>query len=143
MDWRIIYENPNGVAAVVIPSGEASLEEVIAKAVPPGTPYDVVSVEDIPSDRFFRSAWVINDGSIEHDLDKCKEIGHAIRRENRAKDFEPLDQIITKQLPDTDLNLVEEKRQEIRDYYAAMQVKIDSAITPEEIKQALQPTQNS
>lgn len=52
----IAYPTPNGIA-IITPTGELSLEETAAKDVPAGTPYRIVSVADIPSDRTFRAAW--------------------------------------------------------------------------------------
>lgn len=57
MDKRIIYPTDDGGVAVIIPSGELSIEEVAAKDVPAGKPYKIVDVSDIPSDRTFRNAW--------------------------------------------------------------------------------------
>lgn len=57
MNQRIIYPNDNGSVSIVIPTGEASIEEVIAKSVPEGKPYKIVDVSEIPSDRTFRNAW--------------------------------------------------------------------------------------
>ena len=57
MNQRIIYPNDEGGVAIVIPSGEVSIEEVIASVVPAGKPYKVVDVSDIPTDRTFRDAW--------------------------------------------------------------------------------------
>lgn len=57
MNERIIYPNDNGGVSVVIPSGEESIDVVIAKSVPEGKPYKVVDVSEIPSDRTFRDAW--------------------------------------------------------------------------------------
>lgn len=57
MNQRIIYPNDEGGVAIVIPSGETSIEEVIAKSVPAGKPYKIVDVADIPTDRTFRNAW--------------------------------------------------------------------------------------
>jgi hypothetical protein len=58
MDQRIIYPTDNGVA-VIIPAIECgmTIEEIAAKDVPQGTPYKIVDVADIPSDRTFRNAW--------------------------------------------------------------------------------------
>lgn len=70
-------------------------------------------------------------------LDKAKAIGHDIRREERAKEFAPLDEQIMKQLPNTDVAAVEAERQAIREKYALIQQQIDSASTPEQIKEAL------
>lgn len=57
MDKRIIYPSDDGGVAVIIPSGELSIEEVAAKDVPAGKPYKIVDVSDIPTDRTFRNAW--------------------------------------------------------------------------------------
>lgn len=56
-DLRIIYPTDDGGVAVIIPSGELPIEEVAKKDVPAGKPYQIVSVDGIPSDRSFRNAW--------------------------------------------------------------------------------------
>jgi hypothetical protein len=70
-------------------------------------------------------------------IDKAKAIGHAIRRQKRAEEFAPHDEVITKQIPGVDPAEVEAARQAIRDKYASVQDAIDVALTPEEIKEAL------
>ena len=67
-------------------------------------------------------------------LDKAKAIGHEIRREERAKEFAPLD--IQATIP-AKAEEAEAARQVIRDKYAVIQQDIDAATTPEEIKAAL------
>ena len=67
-------------------------------------------------------------------MDKAKSIGHDIRREERAKEFAPLD--IKATIP-TEAAAAEAARQEIRDKYAAIQSEIDAAQTPDQIKAAL------
>lgn len=67
-------------------------------------------------------------------LDKAKTISHTKRREKRAEEFEPLDNIIMKQIPGTDIVAVEAQRQEIRDKYAQIQINIDTATDPEQLK---------
>lgn len=71
-------------------------------------------------------------------LDKAKNIGHDIRREKRAEEFKPFDEVIMKQIPGKDFTEAEAARQVIRDKYAVIQQQIDSATTPEEIKTALE-----
>ena len=134
---RIIYTNNDGGISVVIPTGELSIEEVAAKDVPEGVSYEIVEDDVIPSDRTFRAAWVMGDCCIDHDLDKCKEIGHGERRTKRSKEFAPHDDIIAKQIPGNDAAAAEAARQAIRDKYADIQDAIDAADTPEEIKDAL------
>jgi len=61
MNERIIYKHESGVA-VIIPTGELSVEETAKKDVPgSGTPYWIVDVSDIPSDRTFRESWELDD----------------------------------------------------------------------------------
>jgi hypothetical protein len=96
---RIIFQNESGGVSVIVPTGSV---ELALKDVPEGVPYEIVSTDDIPSDRYFRNAWVIGNGCIEHDLDQCRDIGHDIRRTMRSEEFQPFDEIIAKQIPGTD-----------------------------------------
>lgn len=134
---RIIFQNESGGVSVVIPSGELPIEDVAKKDVPAGIPYEIVNVDDIPSDRFFRNAWKANGKRIEVDLPKAKTIAHDIRRQKRDEEFKPHDDLIIKQIPGTDVAAVEAQRQRIRDKYAQIQVAIDAATTAEAIKAAL------
>jgi len=70
-------------------------------------------------------------------LDKAKAIGHDKRREMRAEEFKPYDEVIMKQIPGNDAVEAEAKRQEIRDKYNIIQDQIEAAVSPEEIKSAL------
>lgn len=62
-DQRIIYPTDEGGVAVIIPAPEwlaqegNTIEALAAKDVPPGKPWQIISVEDIPTDRTFRAAW--------------------------------------------------------------------------------------
>jgi len=131
---RIIYQNETGGVAVIIP---AESVELALKDVPEGVPYEIVTADKIPSDRFFRNAWTMGDCCIDHDLDKCREIGHAIRRTKRAEEFAPHDDVIAKQIPGNDAAAAEAARQVVRDKYAEVQDAIDAAADPVEIKAAL------
>jgi hypothetical protein len=58
MDHRIIYPCNGGVAVIVpAPGCGLTLDQIAAKDVPPNTPYKIVHVSEIPSDRTFRNAW--------------------------------------------------------------------------------------
>jgi len=61
MNQRIIYPNDNGGVSILIPTPEYlethTIEELAAKDVPAGKPYQIVDVADIPTDRTFRNAW--------------------------------------------------------------------------------------
>ena len=76
--------------------------------------------------------------SIIINLDKAKSIGHDIRRQQRAAEFAPLDQVIAARIPGATIEEVEAKRQKIRNKYAEMQGAINAAETPEQIKAALE-----
>ena len=58
---------------------------------------------------------------------KAKEYVHGKRREARAAEFAPLDEVIMKQIPGTDAVAVEAERQAIRDKYVSLQADIDAA----------------
>jgi hypothetical protein len=70
-------------------------------------------------------------------IDKAKAIAHKIRRDARAEEFKPHDEVIMKQIPGNDYTQAEAARQAIRDKYATIQTNIDAATTPDEIKAAL------
>ena len=135
---RIIFQSESGGVAVIVPTGSV---ELALKDVPEGVPYEIVDVADIPSDRYFRDAWVIGDGCVEHDLDQCRAIGHDKRRSARTEAFAPFDKIIANQIPGADALAAEASRQTIRDHYADVQVAIDAAADPDEIKAALMANQ--
>ena len=58
---RIIYKNPDNSVSIIVPSPEAlqsmTIEQIALKDVPANTPYKIVDVSEIPSDRTFRNAW--------------------------------------------------------------------------------------
>ena len=59
MNQRIIFQNDEGGVSVIVPSPNCGLtiEQIAAKDVPAGKPYEIVDASDIPSDRTFRNAW--------------------------------------------------------------------------------------
>ena len=135
---RIIFQNESGGVSVIIPTGELPIEEVAAKDVPEGVTYEIVNAADIPSDRYFRGAWVMGDCCIDVDLDQCRAIGHDRRRAARAEEFAPHDEVIAKQIPGVSATEAEASRQAIRDKYAAIQAEIDAAEDPAAIKAVLE-----
>ena len=54
INQRLIYPTDNGGVAIIVP---AESIELAMKDIPEGKPYQIVDVEDIPSDRTFRNAW--------------------------------------------------------------------------------------
>jgi hypothetical protein len=136
---RIIYQSESGGVCVIIPTESV---ELALKDVPEGTPYEIVDVADIPSDRTFREAWVKGDCCIDVDLGQCRVIGHQMRRAQRNAEFAPFDEIIAKQIPGADALAAEEARQAIRNKYALIQDAIDIAEDPDTIKLALEANQS-
>ena len=71
-------------------------------------------------------------------VEKAKGIAHDMRRQARAAEFAPHDDAIAKRIPGTAEAEAEAARAVIRAKYADMQVAIDAAATPDEIKAALE-----
>ena len=63
MTQVIIYNQDNGVVAVIIPTPEAleqhTIMEIAIKDVPAHKPFKIVDASDIPSDRRARDAWTV------------------------------------------------------------------------------------
>lgn len=68
---------------------------------------------------------------IKINLSKAKEITHNVRRDARAKEFQPFD--IQATIPSMAVE-AEAKRQIIREKYAEIQTQIDSAQNADELK---------
>lgn len=135
---KIVYFDPDeNNLAVVHPTGEVPIDELVKTVVPDGVSYEIVPDDAIPSDRTFRDAWVSTGSTITEDLTKSKEIGHDYRRAKRAEEFAPHDDVIAKQIPGADADAAEAARSEIRAKYAVIQDQIDAASTTGEIKTAL------
>ena len=58
MNSRIIYQTDEGGVAIIVPADcGLTIEEIAAKDVPAGKPYEIVDAADIPTVRTFRGAW--------------------------------------------------------------------------------------
>jgi len=71
MNQRIIYKTPQipgaeseGGIAVIVPTGELSVETTALKDVPTGQPFKIVDVSEIPESRDFRNAWDIDEAEL-------------------------------------------------------------------------------
>jgi hypothetical protein len=68
MTQCIIYNQDNGVVAVIIPSPnclkEHSIQAIAIKDVPAGKPFKIVDAADIPSDRSDRDAWTVDEADL-------------------------------------------------------------------------------
>jgi hypothetical protein len=130
MNQIIIYPTDEGGVAIVVPTGELPIEEVLAKDVPANSQAEIVDVSVIPSDRTFRGAWEKSGKAVVTNLNKAKGITHEKRRAARTEEFKPLD--IESTIPSKAAQ-AEAARQAIRDKYAVMQDQIDAAQTVEEL----------
>ena len=65
---KIIYKNGSGGISIIHPSPEAlkvmTIEEIALKDVPTGLPYKIVEDSEIPVDRTFRDAWVVDEATL-------------------------------------------------------------------------------
>ena len=65
---RIIYNQDNGVVAVIIPTPEAleqhGIQAIAIKDVPAGKPFKIVDAADIPTDRSQRDAWTVDEAEL-------------------------------------------------------------------------------
>jgi hypothetical protein len=73
MSQVIIFTNDNGGVSVCIPTGEISIEAVLAKDCPKGS--IIVNQSDLPNQHNdFFDAWELIDGKVEVSLAKATEI---------------------------------------------------------------------
>ena len=65
---RIIYNQDNGVVAVIIPTPEAleqhGIQAIAIKDVPFGRPFKILDAADIPTDRSQRDAWTVDEAEL-------------------------------------------------------------------------------
>jgi hypothetical protein len=68
MTQVIIYNQDNGVVAVIIPTPEAleqhGIQAIAIKDVPAGKPFKIVDAADIPSDRSSRDSWTVDEADL-------------------------------------------------------------------------------
>lgn len=71
---RIIYARADGGVSIVTATDEwqGTLDELARRVVPCGTPYKLISRADIPTDRTWRNAWVLEDGFVPDGLGEAQ-----------------------------------------------------------------------
>lgn len=83
MSQVIIFSNDNGGVATCIPTGEISIEDVLAKDCPKGA--IIVDSNTLPNQhQDFYNAWELADGVVTVNLGKAKEITKDRLRNERA-----------------------------------------------------------
>tara|TARA_Y100000401_G_scaffold57312_1_gene45345 strand:+ start:974 stop:1225 length:252 start_codon:yes stop_codon:yes gene_type:complete len=70
---KILYQLDDGTVAIVVPvlteinpeTGVAyTIKEIAEKDVPKGKKYKIVEDSDVPTDRSFRNAWVVDENDL-------------------------------------------------------------------------------
>lgn len=127
---RILYSNPDGTLAIVVPAPGAEMEEVL-RAVPASAEWREVHMDDLPEDRTFRGAW-------KTDLTVCMEAARGIHRDRlraeRAPELAALDVAYVRALEggkQSEVDAVVDRKRALRD--APANPAIDAAETPEEL----------
>lgn len=70
-------------------------------------------------------------------MEKAKAIAHDKRREARAAELTPLDEVIAKRIPGNDAGTAEAARQSIREKYAVVQDEIEAAADVDALKKII------
>ncbi len=124
---RILYRNPDGSVAVLIPAPDCGLtiEEIARKDLPQDVHvYHLVEDTDIPSDRTFRNAWTLQDGLLGHDMTKCMDLTKARLRAARRPLLEAQDVLFQRALETgADTTAIVAEKQRLRD--------VTKLVTPE------------
>jgi hypothetical protein len=74
MTQAIIFTNDNGGVSTCIPTGEISIDAVMAKDVPAGRGARIVNLTDLPRDNDFYDAWEMDATSVTVNFAKAVEI---------------------------------------------------------------------
>ena len=65
---KIIFKNKSGGVSIIHPTPEAlsfmAIAEIANKDVPKDIPYALVEDSEIPTDRTFRDAWVLDESTV-------------------------------------------------------------------------------
>ena len=65
---KIIYKNESGGVSIITPTPEAlehmTIDEIALKDVPTGLPFAIVEDSEVPTDRTFRDAWIVDETTL-------------------------------------------------------------------------------
>ena len=78
---KIIYRNENGGVVAIHPTSEAlqfmTIEEIALKDVPTGLAFAIVNDSEIPTDRAYREAWVVDSSLLTDGVGEDYGVGSA------------------------------------------------------------------
>lgn len=80
----IIFTNTRGGVSVCSPTGELSIESVLARDVPSGADAYIVREDSLPQEGDFFNAWELDRGVVTVNLSKAKDITKSRLRIERA-----------------------------------------------------------
>lgn len=130
----IIYQNPQADnVCVCVPTGEISIQEVLAKDCPSGA--QIVDSSSLPVDNTYFNAWRMEDGKVYVDLDVAREIATS-NLNNWARGA------VAKLAEDEAIGIrsVGMSREELVTILDAGRSRITEALTTEEMTRAVEET---
>ena len=127
----IIFTNSNGGVSTCIPTGEISIEAVLAKDCPKGA--IIVEQSSLPNqDNDFYDAWELADGVVSVNLDKAKALTKTRLRSERTPLLAAQDVLFQRNLETSaDNSSVVAEKQRLRDITKLA----DDATTLDELKE--------
>ena len=130
MSQVIIFTNSNGGVSVCTPTGEISIEEVLAKDCPAGA--IIVDSDTLPNEHNdFFNAWELTDGVVSVNIDKAKAITKDRLRAERTPLLQAQDVAFQRALESgADTSAIVAEKQRLRDVTQLA----DSATTLDELK---------
>lgn len=130
---RIAYTQEDGTVAIVVPTCDCKDINDLLKCVPEGASRQVVMAEDIPQDRYFRNAWVLDEGIKVHRA-KAEQIHLNKLRVIRDKKLKSEDIEYQKAIEfrdDAKMNAIANRKKKLRD----MPVNVDfTGLSLDELK---------
>lgn len=125
----IIYTNDNGGVSTCVPTGEISIEEVLAKDCPAGA--IIVDTSVLPSQyKNFYNAWELANGVVTVNLEKSKEITKGRLRAERTPLLQAQDIAFQRALESgADTTAIVAEKQRLRD----ITTLVDQAITLDQL----------
>lgn len=136
---KIVFENPDGTIGVIHPSPNwtGDMDELAKKDAPDNVWYVVVEDSDIPQDRTFREAWVMDwDNELPAvSMEKAREITKKRLRVERKPLLEALDieyMIALEKGDNKKLKDIAGEKQKLRDITSSPE--IEAAKSAEELK---------
>ena len=93
----------------------------------------------MPADKLFRDAWRLDsiNARVEEDFIGSLEISHNLRRQSREIELEPLDKIYILNIPGTNIQSIEDQREEIRAKYRTIQTELDACTNTQHLREVL------